>query len=71
MRRAGDGSDSFTYTVSASASVVADTARQADALSTSPSVLGLEKGQTLIRRTPGADALLVLNDGRSLATPGF
>jgi len=55
----------------ASVSVAARTATEADALSTAVFVLGPERGLHLIRATPGADVLLVLKDGRSLATRGF
>lgn len=54
-----------------SVSVAAATATQADALSTAVFVLGLDRGIELIRATPGADALLVLKDGKTLATAGF
>jgi thiamine biosynthesis lipoprotein len=55
----------------ASVSIAARTATEADALSTAVFVLGPEAGGALVRRTPGADALLVLKDGRTLATEGF
>jgi len=55
----------------ASVSVAAPTALAADALSTAVFVLGPAAGEKLIRATPGADALLVLKDGRTLATKGF
>lgn len=54
-----------------SVSVAAATATAADALSTAVMVLGPERGLALVRRTPAADALLVLKDGRTLATDGF
>ena len=55
----------------ASVSVVAPTATQADALSTAAFVLGPAKGGELIQRTAGADALFVLKNGRVLKTDGF
>jgi thiamine biosynthesis lipoprotein len=55
----------------ASVSVAAPTALMADGLSTAVMVLGAQCGLELVRRTPGADALLVLKDGRTLATAGF
>jgi len=55
----------------ASVSVAARTATEADALSTSVFVLGPERGLHLVRTTPGADALFVLKDGRTVATEGF
>lgn len=54
-----------------SVSVAAPTGMQADALSTAVFVLGAERGLELIRRTPGADALLIRKSGRMLATAGF
>ena len=54
-----------------SVSVVARTGMEADALSTAVFVLGPEKGTALVRRTPGADALLVLKNGRTLMTTDF
>ena len=54
-----------------SVSVVARTGMEADALSTAVFVLGPEKGTALVRRTPGADALLVLKNGRTLMTSDF
>lgn len=58
-------------TVLSSVSVAAGTACEADAVSTAVMVLGPEGGLDLIARTPGTDALLVLKDGRTLATAGF
>ena len=55
----------------ASVSVVAPTAMAADALSTALFVLGPARGLDLIGQTPGADAFLVLKDGRTRATGGF
>ncbi|OAI56387.1 hypothetical protein AYO49_00880 [Verrucomicrobiaceae bacterium SCGC AG-212-N21] len=55
----------------ASVSIAAPTATAADALSTAVFVLGVERGVALVRRTPGMDALLVLKNGRVIATDGF
>ncbi len=55
----------------ASVSVVASSALQADAMSTAVFLLGPEQGLELVRATGGADALLVLKDGRTLSTAGF
>jgi thiamine biosynthesis lipoprotein len=55
----------------ASVTIAAATAMEADALSTAVFVLGPERGAGLVRRTRGADALLVLKDGAVLATDGF
>ncbi|MBC8355847.1 MAG: FAD:protein FMN transferase [Planctomycetes bacterium] len=54
-----------------SVSIAANTALEADALSTAVFVMGAERGTKLVEQTPGADALLVLKDGRSVATAGF
>lgn len=51
--------------------VLAATAMDADALSTAVFVLGRQDGVRLLRETPGADAFLVLKDGRTWKTPGF
>ncbi len=55
----------------ASVSVAARTGLEADALSTAAFVLGPEKGFELIRATPGADALMILKNGRTLVSAGF
>jgi thiamine biosynthesis lipoprotein len=55
----------------ASVSVAAASATMADALSTAVFVLGVDKGLDLIESTAGADALVVLKDGRTLATRDF
>ncbi|GEP41764.1 FAD:protein FMN transferase [Brevifollis gellanilyticus] len=55
----------------ASVSVLASTAMAADALSTALFVLGSQRGMELLQNYPGTDALLILKDGRHLATPGF
>jgi thiamine biosynthesis lipoprotein len=55
----------------ASVSVAAPSAMDADALSTAVFVLGAERGLALLRDLPGTDALLVLKDGRVVATDGF
>jgi FAD:protein FMN transferase len=55
----------------ASVSVAANTAMEADALSTAVFVAGIERGRKLIEAHPGADALLVLKNGRTLTTKGF
>jgi thiamine biosynthesis lipoprotein len=54
-----------------SVSIAANSAIDADALSTAVFVMGAEAGLKLVEQTPGADALLVLKDGRSVATAGF
>ena len=55
----------------ASVSVAAPSAILADALSTAVFVLGLGKGLALIESTAGADALVMLKNGRTTATHGF
>lgn len=55
----------------ASVSVLSPTAMTADALSTTLFVLGAERGMEFLRHYPGSDALLILKDGRRLATAGF
>lgn len=55
----------------ASVSVLAPTAMAADALSTTIFVLGAKRGMELLRDYPGTDALLILKDGRRMATAGF
>jgi thiamine biosynthesis lipoprotein len=54
-----------------SVTVVARSGMDADALSTAIFVTGLRRGLELLRATPGADALFVLKDGRTIATPNF
>jgi len=54
-----------------SVTVVAATATEADALSTAIFVLGVDKGMELARATQAADVLLVMKDGRTVATEGF
>ncbi|MCL1857363.1 MAG: FAD:protein FMN transferase [Kiritimatiellaeota bacterium] len=52
--------------------VVADSAAEADALSTSLFILGPEKGMMMLQAYPGAEALFVSDDGKTLiATRGF
>lgn len=54
-----------------SVSVTAHTGIEADALSTAVFVLGPERGMPLIEKTTGADALLVLKNGKTLRTRNF
>lgn len=54
-----------------SVTVAAPSSMESDALSTAIFVLGPGGGLDLVRRSPGADALLILKDGRRLSTPGF
>jgi thiamine biosynthesis lipoprotein len=55
----------------ASVSVAANTAMEADALSTAVFVAGVERGQALIEELPGVDALFVLKNGKTMATKEF
>jgi FAD:protein FMN transferase len=55
----------------ASATIVAPTALEADALSTAVLVLGADRGLRLLADRPGVEALLVFKDGRTRTTPGF
>jgi thiamine biosynthesis lipoprotein len=55
----------------ASVTVAARSAMEADGLSTAVFVLGPTRGAELVRRTPGAAALLVLKQGDVLATDDF
>lgn len=55
----------------ASATVVAPTACEADALSTAVLVLGAESGLRLVADRPDVDALFVYKDGRTVSTAGF
>ncbi len=64
--RTGNSPDVFS-----SVTVVAPTGLAADALSTAVFVLGVDRGLELIQQRPGADALLVMKDGRTIATRGF
>jgi thiamine biosynthesis lipoprotein ApbE len=57
-----------------SVTVVAPTATDADAISTTVFVLGRQKGMDFIRRIPGVDAFIVYEQGDSLGidfSPGF
>jgi thiamine biosynthesis lipoprotein len=54
-----------------SVSIAAQTAMQADALSTAVFVIGMEAGAKLIGTTPGAEGMLIAKDGRTLVTAGF
>ncbi len=53
------------------ATVVAKDAATADALATALSVLPIRKGLDLIERTPGAQALLVSETGKTFASSGW
>lgn len=54
-----------------SASIVAPTAMEADALSTACFVMGIEEARRFIASRPGCDAFFVASDGSHVRTPGF
>ena len=54
-----------------SVTVVAQRGTDADALSTALFVAGLQRGEALVQRTQGAEALFTRKDGSTLATQGF
>ena len=54
-----------------SVTVLAKSGLEADALSTTVFVAGLQRGIRLMESTPGADALFVLKNGETIATDGF
>jgi thiamine biosynthesis lipoprotein len=66
-----DPQTGYSPTQLASVSVLANTATQADALSTAVFVLGIERGLQLIESLPGCDALLAAKVGTMRATRGF
>lgn len=55
----------------AGATALANSAMEADALSTALLVLGPVEGLALARSLPGVEALLITKDGRRLTSPGF
>lgn len=55
----------------ASVSVLASTAMSADALSTTLFVLGSQRGTDFLRHYPDTDVLMILKDGRRIATADF
>jgi thiamine biosynthesis lipoprotein len=54
-----------------SVSIAANTAMQADALSTAVFTAGLRDGMELVKSIPGADALFVTKQGKVVRTAGF
>ncbi len=54
-----------------SATVIAENAMDADALSTTIFLLGVEKGMELVERLSGVEALMITNDRRILRSSGF
>ena len=54
-----------------SVSITAPSAMLADALSTAAFVAGMDKGMELVRLTTGADAFVVLKNGKTFQTAGF
>jgi thiamine biosynthesis lipoprotein len=69
-----DPSNGYPATGVVSTTVVAPTAADADAISTTVFVLGREKGMEFMRKRPGVDGFIVYEQGDSLGidfSPGF
>ncbi len=54
-----------------SVTVISKAERDADVLSTALFVLGVEKGQQLLRQFPDTEAIFITNDGQKVITPGL
>ncbi len=55
----------------ASITIVAKSENNVDILSTAMFVLGVEKGQELLKQYPGTEAIFITNDGKKIITPGL
>ncbi|WP_371373982.1 FAD:protein FMN transferase [Sporomusa aerivorans] len=55
----------------ASITIVAKSENYVDILSTAMFVLGVEKGQELLKKYPGTEAIFITSDGRKVITPGL
>lgn len=55
----------------ASVTIVAKADHYVDILSTAMFVLGVEKGQQLLRQYPGTEAIFITTDGKKIVTPGL
>jgi thiamine biosynthesis lipoprotein len=55
----------------ASVTIVAKSDNQVDILSTAMFVLGVEKGQQLLKQYPGTEAIFITTDGKKIITPGL
>ncbi|MDF2875492.1 MAG: apbE [Sporomusa sp.] len=54
-----------------SVTIVSKSDSYADVLSTAMFVLGVEKGQELLKQYPGTEAIFITNDGKKVVTPGL
>jgi len=55
----------------ASVTIVAKSDNYVDILSTAMFVLGVEKGQQLLKQYPGTEAIFITTDGKKIVTPGL
>jgi len=55
----------------ASVTIVAKADNNVDILSTAMFVLGVEKGQQLLKQYPGTEAIFITTDGKKIITPGL
>ncbi|CQR71107.1 Thiamine biosynthesis lipoprotein ApbE precursor [Sporomusa ovata DSM 2662] len=55
----------------ASVTIVAKAENNVDILSTAIFVLGVEKGQELLKQYPGTEAIFITTDGKKIITPGL
>lgn len=55
----------------ASVTIVAKADSNVDILSTAMFVLGVEKGQQLLKQYPGTEAIFITTDGKKIITPGL
>lgn len=55
----------------ASVTIVAKAENNVDILSTALFVLGVEKGQELLKQYPGTEAIFITSDGKKVITPGL
>lgn len=55
----------------ASVTIVSKADNYADVLSTAIFVLGVERGQELLKQYPGTEAIIITADGKKIATPGL
>ncbi|SMD10750.1 FAD:protein FMN transferase [Sporomusa malonica] len=55
----------------ASVTIVAKSGNYVDILSTAIFVLGVERGQELLKQYPGTEAIIITADGKKIATPGL
>jgi thiamine biosynthesis lipoprotein len=55
----------------ASVTIVAKSGAYVDILSTAMFVLGVERGQELLKQYPGTEAIFITADGKKIITPGL